>query len=91
MLDKGWKKSWIIDNEIVDLLTWESNKNIWRCYEIKISYQDFKSKASKTFVGNYNYYIIPDTLLNKVKGEVPDNIGIYVYDTKPKIIDIFLS
>ena len=84
MIDKGWKQSWHIDTEIVDLLQWQSNKNIWKCYEIKISYQDFKSTAAKTFVGNYNYYLIPDTLLDKIKDEVPKEIGIYIYNTEEK-------
>lgn len=83
MIEKGWKPVWHTDTEIVDVLSWESNKNIWKCFEIKISYQDFKSAASKTFVGNYNYYVVPDTLLDKIKDEVPSHIGIYVYDTKP--------
>lgn len=82
MLDNGWKKSWHIDTEIVDLLSWENSKNIWRCFEIKISYEDFKSSASKTFVGNYNYYLVPDTLLNRVESVIPKNIGIYLYQTK---------
>ena len=83
MIDRGWKPSWHTDTEIVDLLSWESNKNIWKCFEIKVTYQDFKSNASKTFVGNYNYYIVPDTLLDKIKNEVPPGIGIYVYETTP--------
>lgn len=84
MLDMGWKQSWHTDTEIVDLLLWQSNKNIWKCFEIKISYSDFKSTAAKTFVGNYNYYLVPDTLLDKIKDEVPTNIGIYVYNTSDK-------
>ena len=81
MLDKGFKKQWHTDTEIVDILLWQNNKNIWKCFEIKISYSDFKSSASKTFIGNYNYYIVPDTLYDKIKDEVPNNIGIYVYNT----------
>lgn len=85
LIQKGYKQSWHTDTEIVDILTWESNKNIWRCYELKVSLQDFKSNASKTFVGNYNYYLIPNTLLDKVEHLIPKEIGIYVYDTnEPK-------
>lgn len=81
----GYKKSLHKDTEIVDILLWESNSKIWRCFEIKISLSDFKSSSAKTFVGNYNYYLIPDTLLNKVENLVPKNIGIYVYKTiEPK-------
>ena len=82
MTDKGWQPNWHTDTEIVDLLAWESNKNIWKCFEIKITYQDFKSSASKTFIGNYNYYVVPDTLVEKVEIEIPRGIGIYVYQTE---------
>ena len=66
-----------IKNEIVDCLTYNT-KNEWRCYELKVSVSDFHSKQAKTFVGNYNYYVIPNDLLDKVKNEVPNNIGIIV-------------
>lgn len=85
MLEKGWRQSWHTDLEIVDLLSWEPNKNIWRCFEIKISYTDFKSCASKTFIGNYNYYIIPEFLLSKVESEIPKGIGIYIYKDEPPV------
>ena len=84
MLERGWTPSWHTDTEIVDVLLWQPNKNIWKCFEIKTSYNDFKSSASKTFIGNYNYYLVPDTLLNKIQGEVPKEIGIYVYNTEER-------
>lgn len=64
--------------EIVDLLTWEKSKNIWRCYEIKSSVQDFNSGHHITFVGHFNYYIMPKELYNKVKDDIPDYVGVYV-------------
>lgn len=79
MIDKGFHQCWHTDTEIVDILQWQSNKNIWKCYEIKISYNDFKSKSSKTFVGNYNYFIVPESLYIKIIDEVPDNVGVYIY------------
>lgn len=81
LLDKGFTPNWHIDTEIVDMLLWQSNKNIWKCFEIKISYSDFKSSAAKTFVGNYNYYILPDTLISQVEYLIPKEIGIYSYAT----------
>lgn len=66
-----------IKNEIVDCLTYNT-KNEWRCYELKVSVSDFHSKQAKTFVGNYNYYVVPNELLDKVKDEISDNIGIIV-------------
>jgi hypothetical protein len=66
--------------EIVDLLTWEKNKNIWRCYEIKSSIQDFNSGHHITFVGHFNYYIMPKELYDKVKDKIPDYVGVYVQE-----------
>lgn len=63
---------------IVDMLSY-STKNIWRCYELKISKSDFHSKAAKTFVGNYNYYVITSELYEQVKNEIPKEIGCWVY------------
>jgi hypothetical protein len=83
-----------IKNEIVDCLTYNT-KNEWRCYELKISVSDFHSKQAKTFVGNYNYYVIPNELLDKVKGEIPDRIGIIVDGNRivknPKHQDLLTS
>ena len=65
------------NNERVDLLTYDT-KGIWRFYELKISVSDFHSKAKKTFFGNFNYYVMPFEIYEKVKGEIPKNIGCYV-------------
>lgn len=63
-------------NERVDYITYDT-KGIWRCYEIKVSKSDFHSKASKTFVGNYNYYVMPRELYEEVKNEIPKHIGVH--------------
>ncbi|KAA0781246.1 hypothetical protein [Bacillus sp. BPN334] len=67
----GW-----FGKERVDYLTLDT-KGIWRCYEIKVSVSDFRSKANKTFCGHYNYYVIPEELYEKVKDEIPSHIGLY--------------
>ena len=64
-----------IQGEIVDCLSYRKNKD-WRCYELKISVNDFHSKQAKTFVGNYNYFVMPTELIDKVKDEIPDYVGI---------------
>ncbi len=56
-------------------------KGIWRCYEIKVSKSDFRSKAAKTFIGHYNYYVMPQELFEEVKDEIPGHIGVYVNGT----------
>ncbi len=63
--------------ERVDYITYDT-KGIWRCYEIKVSKSDFRSKAAKTFIGHYNYYVMPSELYEEVKDEIPSHIGVYV-------------
>ena len=47
--------------EYVDYMTYASDGTI-RCYEIKVSESDAKSKAELSFLGNYNYLVMPDEL-----------------------------
>lgn len=68
-----------IRSEIVDILELNSQKG-WICYEIKISKSDFHSNAIKSFVGNYNYYLMPEDLYEQVKKEIPKEIGVYTYN-----------
>lgn len=63
-------------NERVDYLTYNT-KGIWRCYEIKVSKEDFYSKAAKTFVGHFNYYVMPKELFEQVKEDIPKHIGVH--------------
>lgn len=63
--------------ERVDYLTWDF-KGVWRCYEIKVSKADFRSRARKTFVGNLNYYVMPEALYEDVKSEIPAKVGVLV-------------
>ncbi len=61
--------------ERVDYLSWET-KGIWRAYEIKVTKGDFRSPAAKSFVGHYNYYVMPHVLWLAVKNEIPSDIGV---------------
>ena len=67
-------------NERVDLMTMESS-NVFRCYEIKISKTDMNSKAKLSFYGDYNYLVVPESLLEAAKEKFPpySGIGIYCY------------
>jgi hypothetical protein len=67
----GW-----FGDERVDYLTFDTD-GIWRCYEIKVSKSDFHSKAKNTFVGHFNYYVMPDELYEEVKDEIPAEIGVH--------------
>lgn len=64
-------------SERVDYITYDT-KGVWRCYEIKVSKADFHSKAAKSFIGNYNYYVMPGSLYDAIKDEIPAHIGVYV-------------
>ncbi len=68
----GW-----FGEERVDYLTYDT-KGIWRCYEIKVSKSDFHSKAHNTFIGHFNYYVMPQELFEQVKDEIPSQIGVYI-------------
>lgn len=63
--------------ERVDYMTLDT-KGVWRCYEIKVSLRDFRSKAKTTFCGHYNYYVLTEELYDKVLPEIPEHIGVYV-------------
>ena len=64
--------------ERVDYMTYDT-KGVFRCYEIKCTKSDFYSKAKKSFVGNYNYYVLTKELYEEVKKDIPKHIGVYVY------------
>ena len=49
------------------------------CVEIKISVSDFHSAHGHNFVGHCNYYAMPTELYKKVKGEIPEDIGVLLY------------
>lgn len=67
----GW-----FGSERVDYITYDT-KGVWRCYEIKVSKADFYSKAKKTFVGHFNYYVMPKELYEEVKDDIPNHIGVH--------------
>ncbi|GAF41918.1 hypothetical protein FC83_GL000114 [Agrilactobacillus composti DSM 18527 = JCM 14202] len=67
------------DLGIVDTLSQDSEQ-AYTCFELKVTKNDFHSKAKLSFVGHYNYFVFPSHLLDQVLAEVPDNIGILVFD-----------
>lgn len=52
----------------------------WRCYEIKSSKEDFYSPHKWTFVGHYNFFVMPEELYPVVEQDIPEGIGCIVYD-----------
>ena len=67
--------------EIADFVTMDSKGTI-RCYEIKVTIQDFKSSAAKSWYGHYNYLVIGQELYQNhydyIKDHTPAHIGILV-------------
>ena len=53
-------------------------KGDFYCYEVKSSVEDFRSKHGHNFIGDYNYYVMPEDVYEQVKQEIPYNVGIYV-------------
>lgn len=51
----------------------------WRCYEVKVSQSDFRSTAKISFVGDYNYYVMPQLLYEKVQNQIPAHVGVMSY------------
>lgn len=43
-----------------------------------MSKSDFYSKAKKTFVGHFNYFVMTEELYEQVKDDIPKHIGVYI-------------
>lgn len=72
--------------EIVDFLSYNAKSDIFNCYEIKVTMQDFNSPAKTSWHGNYNYLVISNNLFKQMpivqwKKEIPVGVGIIVVNT----------
>ena len=57
------------------------SKGIIKCYELKVTLQDLKSDAKKSWYGHYNYLVVSRELYDKVPDwdeYIPKHIGIIV-------------
>ena len=70
--------------ERVDYMSMDT-KEIFRCYELKISKSDFYSKAAHTFLGHYNYYVMPYEVFIQVVDDIPEHVGVYIYQESQNI------
>lgn len=68
----GWR-----GRERVDYLTYDT-QGIFRCYEIKVSKADFYSDNMLSFLGHYNYFVMPLELYHQVKEDIEDFVGVYI-------------
>lgn len=53
-------------------------KGDFYCYEVKSSVEDFHSKNGHNFIGDFNYYVMPEDVYDKVKDEIPFGVGVFV-------------
>ena len=51
-------------------------KGDFYCYEIKSSVKDFHSKNGHNFIGDFNYYVMPLEVYQKVEVEIPYRVGV---------------
>lgn len=53
-------------------------KGDFYCYEIKSSVEDFHSKNGHNFIGDLNYYVMPEDVFDAVKDQIPYYVGVLV-------------
>jgi len=46
------------------------------CYEIKSSVEDFHSKNGHNFLGDFNFYVMPQEVFESIKHLIPYNVGV---------------
>ena len=66
-------------SERVDFVTYENAGNVFRCYEIKVSKSDFMSEAKKSFLGDFNYFVMPRELWDKLNDENNELLRAYLF------------
>lgn len=53
-------------------------KGDFYCYEIKSSVEDFHSKNGHNFIGDLNYYVMPEDVFRVVKDNIPYSVGVLI-------------
>lgn len=53
-------------------------KGDFYCYEIKSSVEDFASPNGHNYLGDYNYYVMPEDVYAAVKSKLPFYVGVFV-------------
>ena len=53
-------------------------KGDFYCYEVKSSVDDFHSKNGHNFLGDFNYYVMPEEVYEKINNEIPYKVGVLV-------------
>ena len=53
-------------------------KGDFYCYEIKSSIADYHSPNGHNFMGDYNYYVMPEEVFKAVEKEIPFHVGVLI-------------
>ena len=80
-----------VHRERVDMISYETS-GIWRAFEIKRSKNDLHSNAALSWIGNFNYLVVTEDLIDDAVKMLPKDIGIYVIyerSNKKKWIDLY--
>lgn len=57
-------------------------KGDFYCYEVKSSVEDFRSKNGHNFLGDFNYYVMPEEVYAAVSRDIPYHVGVFVPEKK---------
>lgn len=57
-------------------------KGDFYCYEVKSSVEDFHSKNGNNFIGDFNYYVMPEEVYAKISREIPYFVGVLIPECK---------
>lgn len=63
-------------------------KGDFRCYEVKSSIEDFKSKHGHNFIGDFNYYVMTSDVYEKTKDKIPYFVGVLVPDSYGRLMSV---
>lgn len=63
-------------------------KGDFYCYEIKSSAEDFKSPNGHNYLGDYNYYVMPRSVYDKISSALPYFVGVYVDDDDDSLVAV---
>lgn len=64
--------------EYIDAVSCKNN--LFTCYELKVSLNDFHSKAKQSYHGNRNFLVVPEQLVDSVKNELDKDVGILAWN-----------
>ena len=58
-------------------------KGDFYCYEVKSSVEDFHSKNGHNFIGDLNYYVMPEDVFHAIKNQIPYHVGVLMPRSLP--------